>query len=252
MSNSKRPANLAPLSKEAFGNNVQPSATTPKSKGHSTTRPSQLSLVIGGSGDAKDVDLVTQKYNVQGFGIPTAEGGEGGVRLDRILYERKAHEGVEDLAHIKVTLGATNQVPIGLITPLYEVSKAGAPPALPKDPNPQHMMMSYSLPSFSTAKALRDNFDDWLKLFAEASKQQLTFDIALPQASSIANQKESDDLKEAVEELFSKAWDEEVNRSKAEGKSQEEISANGLKIVVGEHRVPCMRPPSVSGRHMLV
>ncbi|PWN38832.1 hypothetical protein IE81DRAFT_332768, partial [Ceraceosorus guamensis] len=243
MAQSKRPANLAPLSKEAFGANVQPAAATPKSKGHSITRPTQLSLVIGGSGDAKDVDAVTQKYNSQGFGIPPSEGGSA-IKLDRIIYERKAHEGVEDTAHIKATLGATNQVPLGLITPLHEIPKAGAPPALPKDANPVHMLLSYSLPSFTTAKALKDNFEDWLKLFAEGSKQNLTFDIALPLATPAANQKEADDLREAVEELLSKAWDEEVQRGKADGKSQEDIASNGLKIVVDGWGAPPLNDDS--------
>jgi len=218
----KRPANLAPLSKEAFGNAPQGN----HSGGHSLTRPSEVTLVVGGSAGVKAIDELTQRIKKDGhFSSPA--GGEGQTQLHAIVYERNANETVESVESIRATLTATDNTPITVVHPLV-AGAGGAPPTLPERSAPHHMQLAFAVPTLTSADALRSNLDEWLKFLATAGERNYTLELALPQGGQGS---EAEQLREAVEELLGKAWDASNEQAKQDGS---DVLTNGARILIGE------------------
>lgn len=219
---SKRPANLAPLNLAAYhGYASQP---TPRS-GAAQTRPSQVTLVVGGSAGVVSLDALAKKLKEGGkFGTSS------GTSLRAIVYEASQGEGPDSTHDVTVSLGAENFTPITIVTPLSATTGA---PALPDaKAKPRHMAQAYALPAFASAAALKQHAEAWLAFLDEASKRGYTLDLALAQSASKGG-KEAEELREAVEELLGKAWDREHERAKAEG-WEDDINNRGVRLVFGE------------------
>lgn len=198
------------LSKDAF------SPSSEGQNGGSNEYPSQVKLVISGSAGGKAVDLLAIDWRQNGFGK-----NKGKTTLSGIIYELSHGEKADPaLEGFSVANEAPDNVPLTLIHPLVKGVDGGFPPV---NTSPQHAYFNYSLPTITKAEQIQgENEQKWLALFKEASQRSLTIELSLGGDESV---------REAVEKLIGKAWDEEAERAKAEG---QDVNTTGARIIFGQ------------------
>lgn len=199
------------LSKDAF---------SPSSEGQNSNSnddyPSQVKLVISGSAGGKAVDSLAVDWRQNGFGKE-----KGKTTLSGIIYELGHGEKADPaLEGFSVANEAPGNVPLTLIHPLVKGVDGGFPPV---NTSPQHAYFNFSFPTITKAEQIqgKENETKWLAIFKEASQRSLTIELSLGGDESV---------REAVEKLIGKAWDEEAERAKAEG---QDVNTTGARIIFG-------------------
>ncbi|PWN93595.1 hypothetical protein FA10DRAFT_26965 [Acaromyces ingoldii] len=226
----KKPHNLPPLSKDAF-------APSPDQGSTANNRPSLVRLVVSGSAGPKAVDALAQGWKKNGFGS-----GKNETQLSGIVYElARADKPEPALEAFGVSNEAPNNIPLTLVHPLTVASGQLLPQLPAKDTAPPHAYIAFALPTITSAASLEgDNEAKWLAFLREASERNLTLELALPDprtTSGKGTDEEAEKIREALERVLGKAWDEEVERNKKEG---EESGPNtkGLRIILDALAAP--------------
>lgn len=203
------------LSKDAFGQGANGSGNG----NNGSNYPTEVRLIVSGSAGGKAIDSLASDWKVDGFGKE-----RGKTKLAGIIYELGHGEKADpSLEAFSVANEAPGFVPVTLIHPLV-----GGPSQDFHEPNaaPPQVFIAYSLPTIYKADDVQgDNEEKWLNLLKTASERSLTLELAVGA---------DDTVREAVEKLLGKAWDEEAERVKGEGK---DVNTTGVRIIFGESRL---------------
>lgn len=205
-----KPQNLK-LSEEALQN-----ANAIDSSAARNGRPEKVRLVIGGSAGIPALNELTLSFKNEGFGKDKKSTKLGGV-----AYEMQPNDKADSaLDSFKVAFETPGNVPVTLIHPIPGTIDAKKLP--PPDTPPQFAQVCFTLPIIRSASDVQgDNEQKWLELFEVASERRLTLELAIVQ---------SEEVREAVEKLLGKAWDQEVAAAKKAGK-EDEVNKNGVRII---------------------
>lgn len=205
-----KPQNLK-LTQEAFQNANAVDASAARNG-----RPEKVRLVIGGSAGIPALNELTLSFKNDGFGKEKKSTKLGGV-----AYEMQPNDKADvALDSFKVAFESPGNVPVTLIHPIPGAIDAKKLP--PPDTPPQFAQVCFTLPIIRSASDVQgDNEQKWLELLEVASERKLTLELAIVQ---------NEQVREAVEKLLGKAWDQEVEAAKKAGK-EDEVNKNGVRII---------------------
>ena len=194
--------------------------------------PGQVRLVVCGSAGAKAIDSLAVDWKQSGLGKI-----RGKTTLAGIVYELGHGEQADKaLEAFSVANEAPGNVPVTLVHPLAGGIEAAKLP--PPNTAPPQATICFSLPTIAKAGDIQGAAEEkWLALFKEASERGLTLEIALTGGD--------ESVREAVEKLLGKAWDEEAERAKRDDK---DVSTTGVRIVFDALASP---PLSLSSSQLL-
>jgi hypothetical protein len=200
--NMPNPHNLT-LSKDAFSHSNESKADE---------YPSEVKLVICGSAGVKAIDSLAIGWKEDGFGKT-----KGKTTLTGIIYEVGHGETADSAMEQFSVAHKVGGVATTLIHPLPKGVSGGFPP---KDTAPPQVHINYSLPTIHKAEEIQGaNEEKWLAFLKEASERSLTVELGIGGDESV---------REAVEKLLGKAWDEEAERCKKEDK---DVNTVGARII---------------------
>lgn len=205
-----RPQNLK-LSQDAFQ-----SASAGDGSAARNGRPEKVRLVIGGSAGIPALNELTLMFKQEGFGKEKKSTQLGGV-----AYEMQPNDKADSaLDSFKVAFESPGNVPVTLIHPLPGAIDAKKLP--PPDTPPQFAQVCFALPTIRSASEVQgDHEQKWLELFELASERKLTLELAVASDEKV---------REAVEKLLGKAWDQETAAAKKAGK-EDEVNQNGVRFI---------------------